>query len=86
MDCCYPGPQYSILEILAMKQIKPIHCPECGKQIGMLYIDGAKIYCHVGDILARVLIHNCPVCRYSYHWHAEEVERQAAKKKPLLVR
>ena len=65
-----------------MKQLQPLSC-KCGKQIGMLYLDRGKVYCLVNDVLTRVLIHNCPVCQYSYHWHADEVERQAAKKKPL---
>lgn len=80
------GLQSAIVEIQMMQQIKAIHCPKCSKQIGTLYVDAGKIYCHIGDVLARVLIHNCPVCQYSYHWHADEVERQAAKKKPLPVR
>lgn len=69
-----------------MKQIETIRCPKCRKTIGTLYSENGKIYCHVGDIMARTFIHNCAVCGYSYHWHAEEMERQAAKKKPLLVR
>lgn len=66
-----------------MKQIKMIHCPDCRKEIGMLYVENGRIYCLIGDCLARVFVHNCPVCGRSYHWHADEIERQANNKKDL---
>ncbi|MCP5414942.1 MAG: hypothetical protein H6961_10085 [Chromatiaceae bacterium] len=66
-----------------MKQLQPLSC-KCGKTIGMLYLDKGKVYCLVNDVLARVLIHNCPVCQYSYHWHADEVNGKR-QKKPLPI-
>lgn len=66
-----------------MQHIKSLYCPKCQKLIGDVYIDRGKVYCLIGSVLARVFIHNCPVCRRQFHWHAEQIEKQVENKKPL---
>lgn len=62
---------------MKMKMMGSIYCAGCGRLIGDMYEDGnGRLYVAVGDVLARVFIHNCKVCKRQFHWHSEQEERQ----------
>lgn len=62
-----------------MNYIQELRCPQCSKKIGDIYLDKGRVYCLTGNIMARTFIHNCPVCRRQFHWHAEQLEKQVDK-------